>query len=139
MAGWAGGWVGCEESREEPGKKEGRRGKGGGDVGDGRRERGRKAGGAGPVGLRLSRRRTRAGSSGGSSPPSGQDEAPPGADKPCERHINQLSPMERLTRAPLSLTKVTSHIYNVPVKPISCESVVGAAFYWILVNSELVK
>lgn len=65
--------------------------------------------------------------------------APQGWDGPCERHTNELSPKERLTRSLLSLTEVASHIYNVPVKPISCESVVGPAFYWILVNSELVK
>ena len=45
MAGRAGGWVGCEESREEPGKKEGRRGR---EVGmwemGGGREEGRLAG-----------------------------------------------------------------------------------------------
>ena len=42
-------------------------------------------------------------------------------------------------RPPLSLTKVASHIYSIPVKPISCESVTGPAFDWILVNSELLK
>ena len=64
---------------------------------------------------------------------------PGGQDGPCERHTNEPSPAERLTRSPLSLIKVASHVYSVPVKPISCESVVGPAFDWILVNSELLK
>lgn len=64
---------------------------------------------------------------------------PGGQDGPCERHTNEPSPAERLTRSPLSLIKVASHVYSVPVKPISCESVIGPAFDWILVNSELLK
>lgn len=79
------------------------------------------------------------GALGAGTPFLGKTQCPQGRDRPCSRHINQLRLLERLTRALLSLSKVTSHIYNVPVKPISCESVVGAAFYWILVNSELLK